>query len=161
MSIISRIKTASVALSLVTLAACGGGAPAGPQKLTLEGNDNMQFSAKQLKAEAGSPIVIEFKNAGEQPKETMGHNLVVLKKGVSVIDYTKKINAAVADAKTYNVESNYMPASLQEDAMKWTKVLGPGESETLDLPALEKGNYSYVCTFPGHVGVMNGTLTVK
>jgi azurin len=40
-----------------------------------------------------------------------------------------------------------------------TKVLGGGESDTIKIPAsaLKKGgDYSYECTFPGHVALMKG-----
>jgi azurin len=40
--------------------------------------------------------------------------------------------------------------------------LGPGEEEIVSFTApKEKGAYEYVCTFPGHVAMMRGTMTVQ
>ena len=48
------------------------------------------------------------------------------------------------------------------DVLAHTKLLNPGESETITFTApKEKGDYPYVCTFPGHYTTMKGTLEVK
>ncbi|MDR2128854.1 MAG: azurin, partial [Burkholderiaceae bacterium] len=44
-----------------------------------------------------------------------------------------------------------------------TKMLGGGESDsvTFDVAKLSAGeSYTYFCTFPGHVALMKGTLTL-
>jgi FtsP/CotA-like multicopper oxidase with cupredoxin domain len=42
-----------------------------------------------------------------------------------------------------------------------TEMIAPGESETLELAAVEPGNYTYICEVSGHAqGGMTGTLTV-
>jgi azurin len=48
------------------------------------------------------------------------------------------------------------------DVLYHTKLLNPGESETLEFTAgPEKGEYPYLCTFPGHPRIMQGTLKVE
>ena len=45
-----------------------------------------------------------------------------------------------------------------------TDVIGGGEETavTFDVKALAAGeDYTFFCSFPGHIGVMKGTLTVK
>ena len=42
-----------------------------------------------------------------------------------------------------------------------TKILGPKQEETIVFKAGAAGEYPYVCTFPGHFGVMKGVMTVK
>jgi azurin len=54
---------------------------------------------------------------------------------------------------------NYIPASSK--VLYHTKLLEPGTSETIYFNApLKPGNYTIVCTFPGHAMVMQATLKV-
>ena len=48
------------------------------KKVTITGNDTMQFDLKTIEAMAGEKIELTFKNVGKIPKIAMGHNLVVL-----------------------------------------------------------------------------------
>ena len=57
---------------------------------------------------------------------------------------------------------NYMPKDMSKVIAHNTKVLGPGESETVDFTApTTPGEYPYICTFPGHFATMRGKLIVK
>jgi len=55
-----------------------------------------------------------------------------------------------------------LPKSLLGDVLAHTKLLGPGESESISFtaPTIE-GEYEYVCTFPGHFAMMRGSMEVK
>jgi azurin len=48
------------------------------QKITVSGNDLMQFDTKEFTVSAGENVELEFKNIGKMPKIAMGHNLVIL-----------------------------------------------------------------------------------
>jgi len=86
----------------------------------------------------------------------MGHNLVVLKKGITAIAFGQKALGAGANA------TNALPDSLKGDVIASTKLLGPGETDTVVLTVpKEAGSYEYVCTFPGHFALMRGVMTVK
>jgi azurin len=125
-------------------------------KITISGNDTMQFDVKNFEVKAGKSVVITFKNAGKLPKIAMGHNLVLLKKGITAISFGQKALGAGANAV------NALPDSLKGDVIASTKLLGPGEEEVLSFTApKETGAYEYVCTFPGHFAMMRGTMTVK
>jgi azurin len=119
----------------------------------LTANDQMRFSATRIEVKAGSPIKIELSNIGTLPKEAMGHNLIVLKPGV--------VPAAFA-AKAINAKpTDYVPADSAAEVVGHTKLLGPGEKETLTLEGLAAGTYPFLCSFPGHVALMNGELVVQ
>ena len=46
--------------------------------------------------------------------------------------------------------------------VRHTKLLKPGESETLEFTAPEEaGDYPYLCTFVGHAAIMNGVMKVE
>ena len=125
-------------------------------QVTISGNDTMQFDIKSFNASAGSDFKLTFKNTGKLPKIAMGHNLVVLKKGVSAIKFGQKVMAAGGHA------TNALPESVMDDVLVATKLLGPGESEVLNFKVpSEPGSYEYVCTFPGHFAMMRGIMEVK
>jgi azurin len=126
------------------------------QKVTITGNDTMQFDVKNFETKAGTKIKLTLKNVGQVPKIAMGHNLVVLKKGITAVAFGQKALGAGANA------TNALPKSLMGDVIAATKLLGPAESETIEFTApKEPGSYEYVCTFPGHFALMRGTMTVK
>jgi len=126
------------------------------QEVTITGNDTMQFDIKNFETKAGTKIKLTLKNVGQVPKIAMGHNLVVLKKGITAVAFGQKALGAGANA------TNALPKSLMGDVIAATKLLGPAESETIEFTApKEPGSYEYVCTFPGHFALMRGTMTVK
>ena len=125
------------------------------KKLTVTGNDTMQFDLKSFEVKAGETVELTFKNVGKIPKIAMGHNLVVLKKGISAVAFGQKAMGAGANA------TNALPESVKGDAIAFTKLLGPDESESITFTAPEAGDYEYVCTFPGHFALMRGVMKVN
>ena len=125
-------------------------------EVTISGNDAMQFDIKSFNASAGSDFKLTFKNIGKLPKIAMGHNLVILKKGVSAIKFGQKVLAAGGSA------TNALPESVMDDVLAHTKLLGPGETEVINFKVpMETGSYQYVCTFPGHFAMMRGVMEVE
>ena len=125
------------------------------KKIIVTGNDTMQFDLKSFEVKAGDTVELTFKNVGKIPKIAMGHNLVVLKKGISAVAFGQKAMGAGANA------TNALPDSVKGDTIASTKLLGPDESETITFTASEAGDYEYVCTFPGHFALMRGVMKVN
>ena len=126
------------------------------KEVTITGNDTMQFDIKSFNASKGTNFKLTFKNTGKLPKIAMGHNLVILKKGVSAIAFGQKVLAAGGNA------TNALPESVMGDVLAHTKLLGPGESEVINFKVpMETGTYEYVCTFPGHFAMMRGVMEVE
>ncbi len=124
--------------------------------VVISGNDTMQFDVKAFEVKAGEEVSLTLKNTGKLPKIAMGHNLVILKKGVTAIAFGQKALGAGANA------NDPLPDSVKSDVIAYTKLLGPDESDTISFTApSEAGNYEYVCTFPGHFAMMRGIMTVK
>jgi azurin len=119
----------------------------------ISSNDQMRFSATRIEVKAGEKIKIELHNAGALPKEAMGHNLIVLKPGIVPSAYAAKAMAAKA--------TDYVPADAAAEVIGHTKLLGPGEKAMLELEPLAAGTYPFLCSFPGHVALMNGELVVQ
>ena len=118
----------------------------------LAGNDQMRFNAARIEVKAGQKVKIELKNVGSLPKEAMGHNVVVLKAGTDYMAFAMKGIAAK--------DTDYVAADSLDQVIAKTKILGPGESETIEFDAPAAGSYPFVCTFPGHAALMNGQLVV-
>ena len=125
-------------------------------KLVITGNDAMQFDKKALEVTEGQVVELTFKNIGALPKEAMGHNVVILKAGTDLTQF------ALAASKPDNRPNDFLP---QDDnkakILAHTKLLGPGEDDTITFTAPAAGKYEYLCTFPGHFAIMRGVLTVK
>lgn len=121
--------------------------------LVIEGNDQMQFSTKELKAVAGKPITLTLKHVGKIPKEAMGHNLVILQEGTDEAAFAAKAIEAQA--------TDYIPASEKASIIAHTKLIGGGEEDTIEFTIDKKGTYNFLCTFPGHVALMKGVLIVE
>ena len=98
-------------------------------KVSISGNDQMQFSVKEFEVKAGEQVELEFKNEGTLPKIAMGHNLVILKEGISAIAFGGKAMQAGANA------TNALPDAVKGDVLAYTKLLGPGESEIIKFKA--------------------------
>ena len=80
----------------------------------------------------------------------MGHNFVLLKKGINVDEFAKKAVLAKSN--------DYIPNS--DETIAYTKMIGGGESTTVSFSAPEAGVYNYICTFPNYM-IMRGELIVN
>lgn len=126
-------------------------APTSQVTLTLEGNDQMRFDKTELKVAAGAEVTLTLTHVGSMGKEVMGHNFVLLKDGVSVESFASK----AARAK----DNDYIPEG--DDVIAHTKLIGGGESDTITFVAPAPGTYEFICSFPGHYGLMKGTFVVE
>ena len=121
-------------------------------KLHLEGTDQMKFDKELFRVKAGEEVELTLKNVGELPKESMGHNFVLLAPGVDVATFGAEAVAAA--------DNDYIPKTSLSSVIAHTKLLGPGEEDKITF-TLEKGTYSFICSFPGHFGVMQGKIVAE
>lgn len=121
--------------------------------LTLTGTDAMQFDKKELKVKAGAKVKLTLVHSGKLAKAAMGHNFVLLKQGTDVAAFGSK----AAQAR----DTEYIPASEEGNIIAHTKLVGGGESTTIEFTAPKKGTYDYICSFPGHYALMKGKLIVQ
>src|SRR5690606_38755620 len=112
-------------------------------KITITGNDRMQFNLTEFTVKAGSEVELVFQNVGDLPKDAMGHNLLILVKDGDRI--------AFAEASARHFQNNYIAPELADQVIAATALLGPGETETLNFSApAEPGDHPFLCSFPGH-----------
>ena len=152
-----KMKTGMLVLLVQTsaLLVVASSAVADVAKFEVTGDDQMKYNLTELKVKAGQQVEIILKNIGALPKAAMGHNLIVLKQGVDVTEFVT--------ACATQVQNEYFDPARKNDVIAMTKMLGPGESETLKFTAPAKaGKYDYVCSFPGHaIAGMRGVLIVE
>jgi azurin len=147
----------SAALALVLLAASGQAQTPGsaPRIIALSATDTMKYSATTIEAKPGEDIKVTLTNLGTLPKESMGHNWVLLKAGTDA--------AAFANAALMAKATGYIPPALQDQMIAHIDLLGAHETGEVEFNApTVPGDYTFLCTFPAHFQVgMKGTLTVK
>jgi azurin len=166
----TRARLASLALGAVLLlSGCGGSAgasvsssPAPAQapaaassEVTLEiGNLGLElkFNKERLDAPAGSKITLVLKN-DTQPDSGMQHNWVLVKPGTAPM--------VAADGISAGTDNAWVKPNDDRVIAHTAKMAKGGESVTVTFDAPPPGEYPYICTFPGHAGVMKGMLVIK
>lgn len=123
-----------------------------PNDVVITGNDGMQFNKEEIKVEAGKKIKITLRHIGKMDKNVMGHNFVLLKQGVNLMAFSNQ--AATAS------KNDYIPEGTQ-DVIAHTKMLGGGETAVIEFDAPAVGTYEFLCSFPGHSGLMKGKFIVE
>ncbi|MFK8113277.1 MAG: DUF6797 domain-containing protein [Rubripirellula sp.] len=120
--------------------------------ITIEAAKNLQFDQTELRARAGEPIRLTFNNPDAVP-----HNWALLKPG-TLQSVGKKTNQLISDPNA--AANHYIPKT--DDVLAYTDVVEPFANFTIYFQApTTPGRYPYLCTFPGHWMVMNGTLIVE
>lgn len=143
-----RPSTIILGLALLGVASLAHAAP--NCTITLKGNDQMQFDLKTVTVSAACPsIAIELTHTGKLAAQVMGHNVVV--------SHTVDVSAISAAGMKAGVAAGYVPKGAA------TPVIGGGASTKAKLAGDKLnagGDYTYFCSFPGHSGIMKGTLVV-
>src|SRR5690606_10629260 len=113
--------------------------------IILNSDDQMKFDKTEIRVKAGEKIKLTLNHTGKLPKNAMGHNFVLLEKGT---DVAKFATAAMNDKDT-----EYIPA---KGVLAHTKLIGGGESTSIEFTVPAKGSYDFICSFPGHYAMMKG-----
>ncbi len=132
-----------------------GSAAAKTCKLSISGDDQMQFNKSELVVGADcDKVELTLKHTGQMAKNAMGHNWVLTETG-AYEDVAQKGSEA-------GLDNDYVPDD--DRVIASTDLIGGGErtSVTFDVSGLESGgDYTYFCSFPGHYSLMKGKLVVK
>jgi azurin len=122
---------------------------------TIEGNDAMQYNVGSITIPAScAQFEITLKHTGQMPATAMGHDVVIAK--------TADMTAIDADGIAAGAEAGYVkPGDAR--VIAHTKVIGGGETTSVSFPVSKlqgDGPYAFFCSFPGHSGMMKGTIAV-
>lgn len=155
---------------LVALAACGGGGATANnsdnagngsgsgstmEPVTLEiGSDGemLAYNKTELTVKAGQEVTLVFNNNSASQQ----HNWVLADGGD---DVAEQIDQAGQQA---GADADYLPEDTS-DIIAHTELVNGGETAEITFTApSEPGEYTYLCTFPGHFQAgMKGTLIVE
>lgn len=124
----------------------------GVANILITTNDIMKFNVKKLNVKAGQKVKLTLKHIGKLDKRIMGHNVVILKPGVKLSEFAKK----AASSK----DNDYIPVDTS-DVIVHTKMIGGGESTTIEFTAPAAGTYDFICSFPAHFAMMKGKFIVE
>jgi azurin len=120
-------------------------------KMEITGNDQMQYDKKELDVPAScKEVTVTLHHAGQLPAAAMGHNWALVN--------TPDLNAVANAGMGAGLASDYVPPG-DKRVLAHTKVVGGGQttSVTFSTAALKAGgDYTFLCTFPGHNALMRG-----
>lgn len=121
--------------------------------IALNAGDDMKFDLTEIRVKEGQTVKLTLTHTGKMEKTAMGHNFILLAAGVTLGDFATKAMAAQS--------TDYIPADSEKDIIAHTKLLGGGESDTIEFTAPAKGTYEFLCSFPGHSALMKGSFIVE
>ena len=109
----------------------------------------MKYDIESIVVKEGSWVKIIFINEGVDI--AMQHNIVFIKYGTRK-DIAKQAIEVGSDMKYVPNNNNVIASS---------DLALPGHTVVLEFKAPDKGNYEYLCTYPGHAEIMRGYFFVK
>ena len=119
----------------------------------IDSNDAMQFNKTTMTVpKSCKDFTVKLKHTGKLPKAAMGHNWVLTK--------TADVQAVATDGIAAGIAKQHVKDG-DTRVIAHTKVLGPGETDSVsfDVSKLSASEaYTFFCSFPGHSGIMKGTL---
>ena len=143
-----------VAVSLLALASSQ--LMAAECKTTVDSTDQMSFNTKEIVIDKScKTFTVELTHSGSLPKNVMGHNLV--------ISTEADMQPIATDGLAAGIDKNYLKDG-DTRVIAHTKIIGAGEKDavTFDVSKLKADEkYGFFCSFPGHISMMKGTITLK
>jgi azurin len=119
------------------------------QVIVLGTRPGLKYDITRVQVKAGSKIKLVFNN-----NDDMTHNVVLVMPGSA-----KEVGDLSLNMGLKGPELNYVPRTSK--VLYYTKLLQPNASEAIYFLAPAKpGNYTYLCSYPGHAYVMQGTMVV-
>ncbi len=130
---------------------------AGVAQVTIGSTDQMQYTVREFTVEAGQAVELTLVHEGRLAAQVMGHNVVILQPGEDYMAFGGQVMIEGG-----SMDNDYLPESMREQVIAYTRMIGGGETDTISFTAPETpGEYPFLCTFPGHFGAMNGIMIVR
>ena len=114
--------------------------------------ERMMFNPTEFTVKPGQPVKLVVLNP-----DAMQHNLVIVQPG-ALEEIGMAGNEMAKDPA--GIKKHFVPVS--DKVLHATQLIDPNAGVVLRFKAPQKaGSYPFVCTFPGHWVVMNGTMVVR
>ena len=121
-------------------------------KIVITSDDYMKFNTSKITVKSGKLVRLTLKHIGKLDVQLMGHNFVLLKDNVDIIEFANK--AAMAS------KNQYIPVESDE-VIVYTDMIGGGQETTIEFLPPDVGVYNFICSFPGHYAMMKGKFIVE
>jgi azurin len=108
----------------------------------------LKYNKTYLSLKSGDKIKLTFSNNDDMP-----HNFVIVKPGTA-----DAVGQAAMNLGLKGQEMSYIPKSA--NVLFHTRLVSPGASDAIYFVAPAPGDYTFVCTVPGHAQIMRGVLHV-
>ena len=116
--------------------------------------DGMRFEQTTLRAFENQPITLVFNNLHPDL-----HNVVLLDQDVEVELFGQALDRYLSDPKA--IDTEYIPPAELGKVIASTGVLEQDGTLTITIEGLPPGDYTYLCSVPGHWAVMRGVLRIE
>lgn len=140
----------------ILLAGFSAQAMAADCSVTIDSTDAMRYDKNEIVVDKScDEFTIKLTHSGKLAKNIMGHNVVITK--------TPDAEAVARDAISAGLDNQYLKPD-DDRVIVFTDLIGGGEetSTSFATTKLNAGeDYTFFCSFPGHISLMKGTVTVK
>ncbi len=142
-----RLCLAATGLACTALAPLGAQASFTPDTVVTMRSvgSTLEFVPDRIALKTGTRVRIRYTNDG-----TLPHNIVFVKD-------EEDLDALAAAAYQAGTDG-YVPMALKDKLIAWSPLLSAGKSADLDFVVPPPGEYPFICLFPGHSGMMLGTI---
>ena len=113
----------------------------------LPDGNKMAYLTKEFRVKPGQEVTVIMNNTATSP--AMKHNVLILNDSSKV----KEVGQLSMS------EPDYIPD--HPSIIAATPMADPGVKTEVTFVAPKKGEYTYICTFPGHYFMMQGTMIVE
>ncbi len=139
----------------VLFATLAGAALADDCSVTIDSNDAMQFDKESIEvSKSCKEFTVNLTHSGKLAKNVMGHNWVLSK--------TDDVRPVSTDALAAGLDNEYLKPD-DDRVIAFTALIGGGEKTSVTFPVSklsENEDYTFFCSFPGHVALMQGKLVL-
>lgn len=141
---------------LTLLAAPAMAAMAANCSIDIDSSDSMMFDKNEIVIDKTcDEFTINLTHSGKLPAKVMGHNVVISKTGDAL--------AIARDAMSVGLENNYLPPG-DERVIAFTEIIGGGEKTAVTFKVNKlkaEEDYTFFCSFPGHISLMRGAVILQ
>jgi azurin len=132
-------------------AAIDSNAPVVMLTIKTKGNTmaEMSYDQAELRVKEGSTVMLTLVN--EAKDSSMLHNFVLIQSGT----------AAKVAAEGLKIGNDHYFTPQIPEVLTSTAMVGPGKSDAITFPAPARGEYEFICTYPGHYTKMRGKFIVE
>lgn len=124
--------------------------------IAIDSTDAMKYDKNEIVVHKScKEFTIHLTHSGKLAKNVMGHNVVITR--------ADDARAVATDGAGAGLDNQYVKPN-DERIIAYTSIIGGGEktSETFKVDKLQEGvDYTFFCSFPGHLALMKGTVSLR